>query len=176
MQCVPLKPIPNIVNICTDKIQCSPAALAHISHWNVFSSWQMSRKAYFSGKSYLGSTAKISPFDNFEGGLNFRTLQPSGLLFYHNEGVNTPTCTYMFTAYQDAHFQMQNECFCNVKAALSCLKKNSFASVWRVQYLPGEWRSGPKQQRRKGQITQETIQWWKVTLLTGFSEQSEVSI
>uniref|UniRef100_A0A3B4G0H7 Laminin subunit alpha 4 n=1 Tax=Pundamilia nyererei TaxID=303518 RepID=A0A3B4G0H7_9CICH len=46
----------------------------------------MSRKAYFSGKSYLGSTAKISPFDNFEGGLNFRTLQPSGLLFYHNEG------------------------------------------------------------------------------------------
>uniref|UniRef100_A0A8C5I4S0 Laminin subunit alpha 4 n=1 Tax=Gouania willdenowi TaxID=441366 RepID=A0A8C5I4S0_GOUWI len=46
----------------------------------------MSRKAYFDGESYLGSTAKISPFDNFEGGLNFRTLQPSGLLFYHNEG------------------------------------------------------------------------------------------
>uniref|UniRef100_A0A7N6AAF2 Laminin, alpha 4 n=1 Tax=Anabas testudineus TaxID=64144 RepID=A0A7N6AAF2_ANATE len=46
----------------------------------------MSRKAYFTGKGYLGSTAKISPFDNFEGGLNFRTLQPSGLLFYHNEG------------------------------------------------------------------------------------------
>ncbi|KAM6915336.1 laminin subunit alpha-4 [Xenentodon cancila] len=46
----------------------------------------MSRKAYFNGQSYLGSTAKISPFDNFEGGLNFRTLQPSGLLFYLSEG------------------------------------------------------------------------------------------
>ncbi|XP_049913643.1 laminin subunit alpha-4 [Epinephelus moara] len=46
----------------------------------------MSRKAYFSGEGYLGSTAKISPFDNFEGGLNFRTLQPSGLLFYLSEG------------------------------------------------------------------------------------------
>uniref|UniRef100_A0A4W6BWR2 Laminin, alpha 4 n=1 Tax=Lates calcarifer TaxID=8187 RepID=A0A4W6BWR2_LATCA len=46
----------------------------------------MSRKAYFTGESYLGSTAKISPFDNFEGGLNFRTLQSSGLLFYHSEG------------------------------------------------------------------------------------------
>ncbi|XP_073348955.1 laminin subunit alpha-4 [Pagrus major] len=46
----------------------------------------MSREAYFTGESYLGSTAKISPFDNFEGGLNFRTLQPSGLLFYHSEG------------------------------------------------------------------------------------------
>lgn len=50
----------------------------------------MSRTAYFTGESYLGSTAKISPFDNFEGGLNFRTLQPIGLLFYLNEGV------YMF--------------------------------------------------------------------------------
>uniref|UniRef100_A0AAQ5X0S9 Laminin subunit alpha 4 n=1 Tax=Amphiprion ocellaris TaxID=80972 RepID=A0AAQ5X0S9_AMPOC len=46
----------------------------------------MSRKAYFSGESYLGSTAKISPFDNFEGGFNFRTLQSSGLLFYTSEG------------------------------------------------------------------------------------------
>ncbi|KAG7508232.1 laminin subunit alpha-4 [Solea senegalensis] len=46
----------------------------------------MSHKAFFSGESYLGSTAKFSPFDNFEGGLNFRTVQPSGLLFYHNEG------------------------------------------------------------------------------------------
>lgn len=46
----------------------------------------MSRKAYFTGESYLGSTAKISFFDNFEGGLNFRTLQPSGLLLYHSEG------------------------------------------------------------------------------------------
>lgn len=48
---------------------------------------QMSRKAVFSGEGFLGSTARISPFDEFEGGLNFRTLQPSGLLFYHNEGV-----------------------------------------------------------------------------------------
>ncbi|XP_031717419.1 laminin subunit alpha-4 [Anarrhichthys ocellatus] len=46
----------------------------------------MSRKAYFTGESYLGSTAKISPFDSFEGGLNFRTLQPGGLLFYLSEG------------------------------------------------------------------------------------------
>ncbi|KAL6096213.1 lama4 [Pungitius sinensis] len=46
----------------------------------------MSRRAYFTGESYLGSTAKISPFSNFEGGLNFRTLQPVGLLFYLNEG------------------------------------------------------------------------------------------
>ncbi|XP_068198931.1 laminin subunit alpha-4 isoform X2 [Antennarius striatus] len=46
----------------------------------------MSRKAYFNGESYLGSTAKFSPFNNFEGGLNFRTLQPNGLLFYHSEG------------------------------------------------------------------------------------------
>uniref|UniRef100_A0A3B3BAH3 Laminin, alpha 4 n=1 Tax=Oryzias melastigma TaxID=30732 RepID=A0A3B3BAH3_ORYME len=45
----------------------------------------MSRNAYFTGSGYLGSTAKISPFDNFEGGMNFRTLQPNGLLFYHNE-------------------------------------------------------------------------------------------
>ncbi|KAM8825897.1 laminin subunit alpha-4 isoform 1-T1 [Synchiropus picturatus] len=45
----------------------------------------MSRKAYFTGESYLGSTAKISPFDNFEVGLNFRTLQPNGLLFYHSK-------------------------------------------------------------------------------------------
>uniref|UniRef100_A0A8D3CMQ7 Laminin subunit alpha 4 n=1 Tax=Scophthalmus maximus TaxID=52904 RepID=A0A8D3CMQ7_SCOMX len=46
----------------------------------------MSHKAYFTGESYLGSTAKISPFDSFEGGLNFRTVLPSGLLFYHSEG------------------------------------------------------------------------------------------
>ncbi|XP_060907248.1 laminin subunit alpha-4 [Labrus mixtus] len=46
----------------------------------------MSRKAYFTGESYLGSTAKFSPFDSFEGGINFRTLQPSGLLFYHSDG------------------------------------------------------------------------------------------
>ncbi|XP_061099693.1 laminin subunit alpha-4 [Conger conger] len=46
----------------------------------------MSRKAYFIGDGFLGSSAKISPFDTFEGGLNFRTLEPNGLLFYHNEG------------------------------------------------------------------------------------------
>ncbi|XP_040920787.1 laminin subunit alpha-4 isoform X2 [Toxotes jaculatrix] len=45
----------------------------------------MSRKAYFNGAGFLGSTAKLSPFDSFEGGLNFRTVQPSGLLFYHSE-------------------------------------------------------------------------------------------
>ncbi|XP_064196061.1 laminin subunit alpha-4 [Anguilla rostrata] len=48
----------------------------------------MSRKAYFIGDGFLGSSAKISPFDTFEGGLNFRTLEPNGLLFYHNEGAD----------------------------------------------------------------------------------------
>ncbi|XP_067273513.1 laminin subunit alpha-4 [Pseudorasbora parva] len=48
----------------------------------------MSRKAYFTGDGYLGSTAKISPFQSFEGGLNFRTLQPNGLLFYHRDGLD----------------------------------------------------------------------------------------
>ncbi|XP_062857822.1 laminin subunit alpha-4 isoform X2 [Trichomycterus rosablanca] len=46
----------------------------------------MSRKAYFAGNGYLGSTAKISPFSSFEGGMNFKTLQPFGLLFYHQDG------------------------------------------------------------------------------------------
>ncbi|XP_036405732.1 laminin subunit alpha-4 [Megalops cyprinoides] len=48
----------------------------------------MSRKAYFIGDGFLGSSAKISPFETFEGGLNFRTLEPNGLLFYHNEGAD----------------------------------------------------------------------------------------
>ncbi|XP_065119786.1 laminin subunit alpha-4 isoform X1 [Paramisgurnus dabryanus] len=48
----------------------------------------MSHKAYFTGEGYLGSTAKISPFQSFEGGLNFRTLQPNGLLFHHKEETN----------------------------------------------------------------------------------------
>ncbi|ROL08880.1 Laminin subunit alpha-4 [Anabarilius grahami] len=48
----------------------------------------MSRKAYFMGDGYLGSTAKISPFQSFEGGLNFRTLQSNGLLFYHKDGLD----------------------------------------------------------------------------------------
>ncbi|KAG9347438.1 hypothetical protein JZ751_005005 [Albula glossodonta] len=48
----------------------------------------MSRKAYFIGDGFLGSSAKISPFEAFEGGLNFRTLEPTGLLFYHNEGAD----------------------------------------------------------------------------------------
>lgn len=57
---------------------------------------QMSRKAYFTGDGYLGSTAKMSPFDSFEGGLNFRTLQPSGLLFYHSEEVHRNTHKNLF--------------------------------------------------------------------------------
>ncbi|XP_077076325.1 laminin subunit alpha-4 isoform X1 [Siphateles boraxobius] len=48
----------------------------------------MSRTAYFTGEGYLGSTAKISPFESFEGGLNFRTLQSNGLLFYHRDGLD----------------------------------------------------------------------------------------
>ncbi|XP_062980837.1 laminin subunit alpha-4 [Elgaria multicarinata webbii] len=46
----------------------------------------MSRKAYFNGESYIASSQKISPFHGFEGGFNFRTLQPNGLLFYCAEG------------------------------------------------------------------------------------------
>ncbi|XP_007432614.1 laminin subunit alpha-4 [Python bivittatus] len=42
----------------------------------------MSRKVYFNGESYIASSQKISPFHAFEGGFNFRTLQPNGLLFY----------------------------------------------------------------------------------------------
>ncbi|KAJ8385950.1 hypothetical protein AAFF_G00179120, partial [Aldrovandia affinis] len=48
----------------------------------------MSRKANFIGDGFLGASAKISPFEIFEGGLNFRTLEPNGLLFYHNEGAD----------------------------------------------------------------------------------------
>ncbi|CAH2252137.1 laminin subunit alpha-4 [Pelobates cultripes] len=46
----------------------------------------MSRRAYFNGQSFMSSSQKLSPFDAFEGGLSFRTLQPSGLLLYHSEG------------------------------------------------------------------------------------------
>nr|XP_061806832.1 laminin subunit alpha-4-like [Nerophis lumbriciformis] len=45
-----------------------------------------SHKAHFIGDSYLRSSAKISPFRNFEGGLNFKTYDANGLLFYHTEG------------------------------------------------------------------------------------------
>ncbi|KAB5513144.1 hypothetical protein PHYPO_G00250040, partial [Pangasianodon hypophthalmus] len=48
----------------------------------------MSHKAYFTGGGYLSSTARISPFSSFEGGMSFRTVQPSGLLFYHRDGVD----------------------------------------------------------------------------------------
>ncbi|NWU18154.1 LAMA4 protein, partial [Cephalopterus ornatus] len=46
----------------------------------------MSRNAYFNGESFIASTQKASLFTEFEGGFNFRTLQPSGLLFYYSEG------------------------------------------------------------------------------------------
>uniref|UniRef100_A0A672V0I0 Laminin subunit alpha-4 n=1 Tax=Strigops habroptila TaxID=2489341 RepID=A0A672V0I0_STRHB len=46
----------------------------------------MSRKAYFNGESFIGSSQKASLFSEFEGGFNFRTLQPNGLLFYYSEG------------------------------------------------------------------------------------------
>uniref|UniRef100_A0A4W4FRY8 Laminin, alpha 4 n=1 Tax=Electrophorus electricus TaxID=8005 RepID=A0A4W4FRY8_ELEEL len=41
---------------------------------------------YFNQNGYLGSSGKISPFSSFEGGLNFNTQQPSGLLYYHRQG------------------------------------------------------------------------------------------
>uniref|UniRef100_A0A8B9RYI1 Laminin subunit alpha-4 n=1 Tax=Accipiter nisus TaxID=211598 RepID=A0A8B9RYI1_9AVES len=46
----------------------------------------MSRKAYFNGESFIASSQKESLFGEFEGGFNFRTLQPNGLLFYYSEG------------------------------------------------------------------------------------------
>uniref|UniRef100_G1SXN3 Laminin subunit alpha-4 n=1 Tax=Oryctolagus cuniculus TaxID=9986 RepID=G1SXN3_RABIT len=46
----------------------------------------ISRRAYFNGQSFIASTQKISFFDGFEGGFNFRTLQPNGLLFYYSSG------------------------------------------------------------------------------------------
>ncbi|XP_010117375.1 PREDICTED: laminin subunit alpha-4, partial [Chlamydotis macqueenii] len=46
----------------------------------------MSRKAYFNGESFIASSQKVSFLSEFEGGFNFRTLQPNGLLFYYSEG------------------------------------------------------------------------------------------
>ncbi|NXP33617.1 LAMA4 protein, partial [Leiothrix lutea] len=46
----------------------------------------MSRNAYFNGESFIASSQKVSFFTEFEGGFNFRTLQPNGLLFYYSEG------------------------------------------------------------------------------------------
>uniref|UniRef100_A0A4W3H8L8 Laminin subunit alpha 4 n=1 Tax=Callorhinchus milii TaxID=7868 RepID=A0A4W3H8L8_CALMI len=46
----------------------------------------MSRKAYFNGEGFISSTEKITPFSNFEGGFNFRTLQSNGLLFHYSRG------------------------------------------------------------------------------------------
>lgn len=48
----------------------------------------MSRKAYFNGQSFIASSQKVAPFDAFEGGFSFKTLQPSGLLLYHSEGAD----------------------------------------------------------------------------------------
>ncbi|XP_010006695.1 PREDICTED: laminin subunit alpha-4 [Chaetura pelagica] len=46
----------------------------------------ISRKAYFNGESFIASSQKVSLLGEFEGGFNFRTLQPNGLLFYYSEG------------------------------------------------------------------------------------------
>ncbi|XP_075410771.1 laminin subunit alpha-4 isoform X2 [Tenrec ecaudatus] len=46
----------------------------------------ISRRAYFNGEGFIASSQKISFFDGFEGGFNFRTLQPNGLLFYYASG------------------------------------------------------------------------------------------
>lgn len=85
----------------------------------------MSRKAYFTGEGYLASTAKISPFDNFEGGLNFRTLQPSGLLFYHGEGVNSHKSTSVALSSKVCLLQL------NVFVVSICSRMSS-ASPWRT--------------------------------------------
>ncbi|KAK1171888.1 hypothetical protein AOXY_G6820 [Acipenser oxyrinchus oxyrinchus] len=46
----------------------------------------VSREAYFNGESFVASSQKISPFQMFEGGFDFRTIQSTGLLFYYTEG------------------------------------------------------------------------------------------
>ncbi|XP_071997862.1 laminin subunit alpha-4 [Engystomops pustulosus] len=48
----------------------------------------VSRSAYFNGQSFLASSQKLAPFDAFEGGFSFKTLQPSGLLLYHSDGAD----------------------------------------------------------------------------------------
>ncbi|KAM4771027.1 laminin subunit alpha-4 [Rhinophrynus dorsalis] len=48
----------------------------------------MSRRAYFNGQSFIASSQKLAPFDSFEGGFSFKTLQPSGLLLYHSDGAD----------------------------------------------------------------------------------------
>ncbi|XP_041418919.1 laminin subunit alpha-4 isoform X2 [Xenopus laevis] len=48
----------------------------------------MSRRAYFNGQSFIASSQKLAPFESFEGGFSFKTLQPSGLLLYHSEGAD----------------------------------------------------------------------------------------
>uniref|UniRef100_A0A8C0L1U3 Laminin subunit alpha 4 n=1 Tax=Canis lupus dingo TaxID=286419 RepID=A0A8C0L1U3_CANLU len=48
----------------------------------------ISRRAYFNGQSFIASVQKMSFFDGFEGGFNFRTLQPNGLLFYYASGAD----------------------------------------------------------------------------------------
>ncbi|NXI49580.1 LAMA4 protein, partial [Chloroceryle aenea] len=53
----------------------------------------MSRKAYFNGESFIASSQKVSLFSEFEGGFNFRTLQPNGLLFYYAEGSDVLSIT-----------------------------------------------------------------------------------
>lgn len=57
---------------------------------------QISRKAYFNGESFIASSQKVSLLSEFEGGFNFRTLQPNGLLFYYSEGVSTSFFTVYF--------------------------------------------------------------------------------
>lgn len=48
----------------------------------------MSRSAYFNGQSFIASSQKVAPFDAFEGGFSFKTLQPSGVLLYHSDGTD----------------------------------------------------------------------------------------
>ncbi|KAM4693682.1 laminin subunit alpha-4 [Discoglossus pictus] len=48
----------------------------------------MSRKVFFNGQSFIASSQKLAPFNAFEGGFSFKTLQPSGLLLYHSEGAD----------------------------------------------------------------------------------------
>ncbi|XP_074043497.1 laminin subunit alpha-4 isoform X1 [Macrotis lagotis] len=48
----------------------------------------ISRRAYFNGQGFIASSQKMSFFNAFEGGFNFRTLQPNGLLLYYAAGAD----------------------------------------------------------------------------------------
>lgn len=83
------------------KLECFLSCTCYFVLFNT----QISRNAYFNGESFIASSQKVSLFNEFEGGFNFRTLQPSGLLFYYSEGVSI----YFFLLFiLPFHFSQEN--------------------------------------------------------------------